>query len=50
MLERNAHVGFGITLMTSTDANVPDEIRHCFRDERPWGTDRNLRQVYVQTF
>ena len=36
--------------MTSTDAILPDEVRQCFRDEQPWGTDRNLRQVYVQNF
>ena len=21
-----------------------------FRDEQPWGADRNLRQVYIQNF
>ena len=36
--------------MTSTDENIPHEIRQFFRDEQPWGTDRNLRQVYVQNF
>ena len=32
--------------MTTTD--VPDEIRQCFQEEQPWGTDQNLRQVYVR--
>ena len=36
--------------MTSTDENIPHEIRQFFSDEQPWGTDRNLRQVYVQNF
>ena len=25
-------------------------MRDFFRDEQPWGTDRNLRQVYVRNF
>ena len=49
-LEQNSQVGFGITQMTSTDENIPHEIQQFFRDERPWGTDRNLRQVYIQNF
>ena len=36
--------------MTSTDENIPHEIQQFFRDERPWGTDRNLHQVYVKNF
>ena len=50
MFEPNAQVGFGITRITPVDENVPQELRDFFRDERPWGTDRNLRQVYVQNF
>ena len=49
-MEQNSQVGFGITQMTSPDATLPDEIQHFFRDERPWGTDLNLRQVYVRNF
>ena len=37
--------GFG---MSPTD--VPDEIRQFFHDEQPWGTEQNLRQVYVRNF
>ena len=36
--------------MSSTDATLADEVRHFFRDEQPWGPDRNVRQVYVQNF
>ena len=50
MFEQNTQRGFGITQMTSTDENIPHEIQQFFRDERPWGTDRNLRQVYVKNF
>ena len=34
--------------MTPTD--LPDEILQFFQDERPWGTDQNLPQVYVSNF
>ena len=50
MLEQNNQVGLGVTQMTPTDATLPDEVRQFFRDEQPWGPDRNLRQVYVQNF
>ena len=50
MLERNTQVDFGIMQMTSTDENILHEIRQFFRDEQPWGIERNLRQVYVQNF
>ena len=50
MFNQNTQVGFGITQMTSPDATLPDEIQQFFTDERPWGTDRNLRQVYIQNF
>ena len=49
-MEQNSQVGFGITQMTAADENIPHEIQQFFRDERPWGTDRNLRQVYIQNF
>ena len=50
MFEQNTQRGFGITQMTAADTTLPDEIQQFFRDERPWGTDRNLRQVYVKNF
>ena len=50
MFNQNTKAGFGITQMTAADTTLPDEIQQFFRDERPWGTDRNLRQVYVQNF
>ena len=50
MFEQNTQRGFGITQMTAADTALPDEIQQFFRDERPWGTDRNLRQVYVKNF
>ena len=34
--------------MTPTD--VSDEVRQFFHDEQPWGTDQNLRQIYVRNF
>ena len=37
--------GFGLS---PTDA--PNEVRQFFHDEQPWGTDQNLRQVYVRNF
>ena len=49
-LEQNSQVGLGITQMTAADTTLPDEVQQFFRDERPWGTDRNLRQVYIQNF
>ena len=49
MLEQNTQRGFGVIQMTS-DTILPDEVRQFFRDEQPWGTDQNLRQVYVQNF
>ena len=33
--EQNSQVSFGITQMTSTDATLPYEIQHFFRDEQP---------------
>ena len=50
MFEQNTQRGFGITQMTAADENIPHEIQQFFRDERPWGTDQNLRQVYIQNF
>ena len=49
-LEQNSQVRFGITQMTSADTTLPDEIQQFFRNERPWGTDRNLHQIYIQNF
>ena len=37
--------GFG-----PSPTDVPDEVRQFFHDEQPWGTDQNLRQVYVRNF
>ena len=34
--------------MSPTD--VPDEVRQFFHNEQPWGTNKNLRQVYVRNF
>ena len=42
--------GYELTQMTPADENVAQELRDFFRDERPWGTDRNLRQVYIRNF
>ena len=50
MLDQNTQCGFGVTQITSTDAILPDKVCQFFRDEQPWSTDRNLRQVYVQNF
>ena len=50
MFEQNTQRGFGITQMTAAAENIPHEIQQFFRDGRPWGTDRNLRQVYVKNF
>ena len=50
MFEPNTQVGFGITQVTPADENISQELRQFFRDEQPWGTDRNLRQVYVRNF
>ena len=50
MLEQNTQVGFGITQITPADENIHQELRQFFRDEQPWDTDRNLRQVYIQNF
>ena len=43
-------VVFWVAQMSSTDAILPDEVRQFFRDEKHWGKDRNLLQVYVQNF
>ena len=37
--------GFGLS-----PTNVPDQVRQFFHDEQPWGTDQNLRQIYVCNF
>ena len=46
----SSQFGHGLTQTTPADENVPQELRDFFRDEQPWGTDRNLRQVYVRNF
>ena len=47
MLEHNTQVGFGNTQITPAYENIPQELHDFFRDEQPWGTDLNLRQVYT---
>ena len=37
--------GFGLS-----PTDVPDEVRQFFHDDQPWGTDPNLRQIYVRNF
>ena len=46
----SSQFGYEVTQTTPADENIPQELRQFFRDEQPWGTDRNLRQVYVVTF
>ena len=46
----SSQFGYGVTQTTPADENVPQELRDFFRDERPWGADLNLRQVYVGNF
>ena len=46
----SSQVGFGVTQITPANENIPQELRDFFRDEQPWGTDRNLRQVYARNF
>ena len=46
----SSQFGHGLTQMTPADENIPQELRDFFRDEQPWGTDLNLRQVYIQNF
>ena len=43
----SSQFGYGVTQTTPADENIPQELRDFFRDEQPWGTDLNLRQVYV---
>ena len=45
LVDRNSQCGFGLS-----PTAVPDEVLQFFQDERPWGTDQNLRQVYVRNF
>ena len=37
--------GFGLS-----PTDVPDAIRQFFHDDQPWGSDPNLRQVYIRNF
>ena len=46
----SSQFGYGVTQMTPADENIPQELRDFFRDEQPWGTDLNLREVYVCNF
>ena len=46
----SSQFGHGLTQMTPANENVPQELRDFFRDEQPWGTDLNLRQVYIRNF
>ena len=46
----SSQVGFGVTQITPADESIPKELCDFFRDEQPWGTDRNLPQVYVRNF
>ena len=46
----SSQFGYGVTQTTPADENIPQELRDFFRDEQPWGTDLNLRQVYVRNF
>ena len=46
----SSQFGYRVTQMTPADDNIPLELRDFFRDELPWGTDLNLRQVYVRNF
>ena len=50
MFDKNTQRGFEVTQMTSTDGNLPGEVCQLFQDVQGWGTDRNLRQAYVQNF
>ena len=45
LVDRNSQRGFGLT-----PTAVPDKVLQFFQEERPWGTDQNLRQVYVHNF
>ena len=46
----SSQFGYGVTQTTPADKNIPQELRQLFRDEQPWGTDQNLRQVDVHNF
>ena len=46
----SSQFGYGVTQTTPVDENIPQELRDFFQDEQPWGTDRNLHQVYVRNF
>ena len=45
MFDQNSQRGLGVT-----PTDVPEEGCQFFQEEQPWGTDQNLRQVYVQSF
>ena len=46
----SSQVGFGVTQLTPSNENIPEEVRDFFQEDQPWGLDRNLRQVYIQNF
>ena len=46
----SSQFGCGVTQIIPADENIPQELRQFFRDEQPWGTDLNLRHVYVRNF
>ena len=45
LLDQNTQRGFGLS-----PTDIPDEVHRFFQEEQPWGTDQNLRHVYVQSF
>ena len=46
----NNQVSFRVTPMTPAHETVTHEMQQFFRDEQTWGTDRNLRQIYIRNF
>ena len=46
----STQAGFGVSQMTPADENILEEVRNFFQGERPWGTDRNVREIYVENF
>ena len=45
LFDQNTQRGFGLS-----PTDIPDEVHRFFQEEQPWGTDQNLRHVYVQNF
>ena len=44
-LNQNTQRAFGLS-----PTDVPGEVHRFFQEEQPWGTDQNLRHVYIQNF